>query len=97
MPTFALTKAAVKDLLNIGRYTQENWGPKQRTAYLTLLDAAFHRLAEKPAHGKDCSDIREGYRKVIVGSHVIFYRTMGRQKIEIVRILHKRMDINAYI
>ncbi|HAS8147395.1 type II toxin-antitoxin system RelE/ParE family toxin, partial [Vibrio vulnificus] len=34
------------------------------------------------------------YRKFPQGSHVIFYRQIGSQNIEIIRILHKSMDVN---
>jgi len=91
MPTFTLTNKAIADLKDIGRYTLEHWGREQRNLYLRMLDASFQQLAANPLAGKDCSDIRDGYRKCNVGSHVIFYRQSG-DTIEIVRILHGRMD-----
>ncbi len=92
MPTFTLTNKAFADLKYIGRYTLEQWGREQRNLYLTMLDAAFRQLAANPLTGKDCSDIRNGYRKFNAGSHVIFYRQLSGATIEIVRILHGRMD-----
>ncbi|HAS6074035.1 type II toxin-antitoxin system RelE/ParE family toxin, partial [Vibrio vulnificus] len=47
-----------------------------------------------PDIGKACDEIRDGYRKFPQGSHVIFYRQIGSQNIEIIRILHKSMDVN---
>jgi len=95
MPSFSLTKRAMADLMEIGRYTQERWGIEQRNKYLTLIDACFQQLAENPARGKDCCDISKGYRKINVGSHVIFYRQRNKNSIEIVRVLHGRMDIET--
>jgi len=92
MPGFSLTSRAVADLKDIGRYTQKQWGREQRDLYLTMLDASFRQLAANPLKGKDCSDIRDGYRKSNAGSHVIFYRRISGDTIEIVRILHGRMD-----
>jgi toxin ParE1/3/4 len=92
MPTFSLTKKAIADLKDIGRYTLEHWGREQRNLYLGMLDASFQQLASNPLRGKDCSDIRSGYRKFNAGSHVIFYRQQSGDAIEIVRILHCRMD-----
>jgi len=63
MLRFVLTKAAKADLKAIGRYTQATWGRDQRTRYLTLLDAGFRALADNPLMGKNCDDIRPGYRK----------------------------------
>jgi toxin ParE1/3/4 len=92
MPTFSLTNKAVADLKDIGRYTAEQWGREQRNLYLKMLDTTFRQLAANPLKGKDCSDIRNGYRKFNAGSHLIFYRLMSGDTIEIVRILHGRMD-----
>jgi toxin ParE1/3/4 len=92
MQGFVLTRLAKDDLNAIGRYTQETWGREQRNRYLTMLDEKFHDLAADPMKGRDCSDIREGYRKHEAGKHIIFYRQIENDLIEIVRILHGRMD-----
>lgn len=93
MPSFILTERALIDLVEIGQYTQTHWGLEQRNNYLTMIDGCFQQLAADPLMGKDCSEIREGYRKMNAGSHVIFYRQKPSGKVEIVRILHGRMDI----
>jgi len=90
---FTLSNMAVADLKEIGRYTQKHWGREQRNTYLAMLDARFRQLAVDPLTGKECSDIRNGYRKHSAGSHIIFYRQTSNDTIEIVRVLHKRMDI----
>ena len=95
MPGFTLSNKALADLKDIGRYTQEHWGREQRDLYLGMLDTSFHQLAANPLKGKDCSDIRDGYRKLNAGSHVIFYRQRSNDSIEIVRVLHGRMDIET--
>ncbi len=92
MSTFALTNKAIADLKDIGLYTLGNWGREQRNLYLQMLDVSFQQLASNPLLGKDCRDIRNGYRKFNAGSHVIFYRQKSSDSIEIVRILHGRMD-----
>jgi toxin ParE1/3/4 len=71
---FALTRKAKDDLKAIGRYTQATWGREQRNRYLTMLDDKFHTLAANPMQGRDCSAIRDGYRKYEAGKHIIFYR-----------------------
>jgi toxin ParE1/3/4 len=72
MPGISLTNKATADLKEIGRYTQNQWGREQRDMYLTMLDACFRQLAANPLKGKDCSDIRNGYRKHAAGSHIIW-------------------------
>ena len=52
----------------------------------------YHFLAENPEKGKNCDDIRLGYKKYMVWKHIIFYREIDGVAIEIVRILHGSMD-----
>lgn len=92
--SFQLTKAATGDLKSIARFTQEKWGKAQRKLYLKQLDEGFKLLEREPGIGKRCDEIREGYRKFPLGSHIVFYRIHDSQ-LEIVRILHKRMDIKG--
>lgn len=97
MPTFTLTNMAKADLKGIAKFTLNRWGREQRDLYLQMLDISFHQLAANPLKGKDCSDVRAGYRKLIAGSHIIFYRQTLTNTIEIVRILHGYMDIEAQL
>jgi toxin ParE1/3/4 len=46
--------------------------------------------------GQECSDIRAGYNKISCGSHFLFYRHIA-DGIDIVRILHERMDFARHI
>lgn len=97
MSAFVLTNAAKADLKEIGCYTQDTWGVAQRNRYLAMLDESFHKLSGNPLMGRDCSDIRPGYRKHHVGKHLVFYRELETSQIEIVRILHERMDMDTRI
>jgi len=54
MPSFSLTKRAVSDLMEIGRYTERHWGTEQRDKYLAQIDACFHQVAAHPHLGQDC-------------------------------------------
>ena len=97
MGTFSLTEAAKADLKSIAAYTQRRWGREQRRIYAKQFDDAFHMLAKSPESGAACDSIKIGYRKFPNGSHVIFYRHLSDNEIEIVRILHKRMDLARQI
>jgi len=97
MASFYLTHAAKTDLKEIGRYTRKQWGVAQRDKYLTMLDGCFQDLADQPLRGQDCNNIRAGYREYNAGSHVIFYRQADDAAIEIVRILHGRMDTERHL
>lgn len=97
MADFHLTNAAKADLKDIGRYTQKRWDIVQRDQYLSMLNRCFQELAAEPFKGRDCSHIRDGYRKYRAGSHVIFYRQVAADTLEIVRILHSHMDMERHL
>ena len=97
MPEFKISNKAMEDLLGIARYTETTWGAKQRRMYLKMLDLTFYALAESPAHGIPCDDIRPGYLKKYAGNHVVFYRLGLGSTVEVIRILHKRMDVSSHL
>jgi toxin ParE1/3/4 len=95
MPCFKIKATARADLKGIAKYTEQTWNREQRNHYLTELDQAFHRLAENTGLGKACDPIRLGYRVHPVGSHLVFYRIGTGNIVEIIRVLHKRMDVSS--
>lgn len=73
MPPFLLTSAARKDIIDIGRFTSEKWGKRQRDKYLKQLDDTFRLLALKPDIGRDAEDIKFGTKnsaKVAISSFI---------------------------
>lgn len=97
MKQFALTHKAKADLHSIAIFTTERWGVRQRNLYIKQFDEAFHMLARSPELGRVCDDIMPGYRKFFQGSHIVFYKNGRSSKIEIIRILHKSMDVDTQI
>ncbi len=91
MADYFLRPKARQDLEDVWLYTYETWGEEQADSYIYDLDSGFHVLANNPEKGRLCDEIRKGYRKHSIGKHIIFY-LLGRKGIEIVRILHQRMD-----
>jgi toxin ParE1/3/4 len=57
MRPYLLTSAARKDLIDIGRFTTEKWGKRQRDKYLKQLDDAFNLLARQSEIGLDADGI----------------------------------------
>ena len=53
-------------------------------------------LAAAPEIAKACDAVRPGYRRHLVGAHVIFFR-MASEGIDVVRILHGRMDLSRHL
>ena len=93
---YRLTPSAESDLEGIWLYTLEEWGVEQADRYTDDLAAAFCRLAEDPQLGISCDDIREGYRRRRVGRHVIYFR-IADYGIDVIRVLHDRMDTPRHI
>ena len=89
MSAYVLREKASRDLADIWRYTARRWDRLQADKYYRQLVNMIERLAENPSLGRPCDDVRLGYRRRNVGSHVVFYRTEDKF-IEVVRILHAR-------
>ncbi|MBF6468272.1 type II toxin-antitoxin system RelE/ParE family toxin [Nocardia beijingensis] len=46
---------------------------------------------------RSCDDIRPGYFRLPTGSHTVYYRIATGGIVEIMRILHQRMDGEAHL
>jgi len=87
---FRFSRRAEADLLSIGDYTLEKWGKAQAARYIGELEDCCQTLADNPALGRACDDVRPGLRRHEHGKHVLFYR-QERDGILTSRILHQRM------
>ena len=91
MSAVTLRPRAQNDLDKIWDHTVERWGDAQAERYVSDIWHGIGLLADDARRGRECPEIRAGYRKYQVASHIIFYRA-AEGGIEVVRILHKRMD-----
>jgi toxin ParE1/3/4 len=66
--------------------------PGRQVLYIIFEEIDY--ICKYPSAGKSMTHIRKGYRASKVKSHLIFYR-MEKNTIEIIRILHERMDIDG--
>lgn len=97
MPKFKVSTAAVEDLINIGQYTENNWGIKQRNIYLDEISKKFSELANHPDSPTiiDRSELREGCFSSKINSHIIIFRKFD-YGIRIVRVLHQSMGFKRH-
>jgi plasmid stabilization system protein ParE len=58
--TIRFSRLAESDLLSIGSYTLRTWGEAQTLRYIDALEACCQQLADNPASGRSCDDIRPG-------------------------------------
>ena len=95
---YKISKEAEYDLERIWLYTFDEWSPEQADYYYDLIMDEIEYIAEHPKSGKDYNNVRKGYFRSAVKSHFIFYRiNLKVEKVEIIRILHKQMDIETHL
>ena len=108
MARFRLARPAQIDLANILATSAERWGAEGRQRYAAVLAAAMRQVAGQPEGPltKKRPELRSGIRSFHVRHtgrsaedarvrrpvHVLYYRVAKEGVIEIVRVLHERME-----
>ncbi|GAA1086876.1 type II toxin-antitoxin system RelE/ParE family toxin [Tsukamurella spumae] len=96
MSRYRLTPGARSDLSSIWDFTEERWDLGQAETYLSEIRAALERIAAEPSRGRRCDEVRDGYRRYGIGSHLIYYRERDHG-VDVIRILHQRMDPSRHL
>ena len=113
MARFRLARPAQIDLASILATSLERWGADGRQRYAAVLADAMRQVADEPEGPltKERTELRSRIRsfhtryarrsadteKVRRPVHVLYYRVAEEGMIEIVRVLHERMDPSRYI
>ena len=97
MANYKLTKKAAGDLRKIWNYTVDTWSENQADLYYRMLLDYCQKIADGKVKGKTYVGIYSGLLGIKSGKHVIFYRQMTKDRVEIARILHDRMDLRRRI
>ena len=97
MAEYKLTNKAVEDLSKIWDYTFEIWSGQQADKYYDGLISNCEEIAENPELGKNYNGISKQLLGMKTNRHIIFYRTLNENYVEITRILHDRMDLKKRI
>lgn len=90
---YRISQEAIKDLNQIWVYTLHKWSKEQADRYYNLIIEEIEFIAGNFMSGKSAEQSRKNYRVTEIKSHLIFYRKVDNDVVEIVRILHQRMDI----
>jgi toxin ParE1/3/4 len=96
MSRFILSPRARGDLDDIWSYTRRTWGVRQAELYIRTIQAAVNAVADEPQLAKSCEHVRKGYFRYPAGSHMLFFR-LSRNGIDVVRILHRKMDFKRHL
>ena len=97
MAKVVLRQEAIDDLNNIWFYTFETWSETQADKYYATIKMACNGIADNPNVGKEYDGINKNLLGVKSEKHIIFYQIINPKRIEIIRILHERMDLKNRI
>src|SRR5690606_10714559 len=93
MAKVVLRQEAIDDLNDIWDYTYEKWSEKQADKYYATIKIACLGIGENPEVGKEYYGISKNLHGLKSGKHIIFYQLLLENEIEVIRILHERMDL----
>lgn len=97
MAKLYFTNKAIEDLESIWKYTVKTWSANQAEIYYSLLVESCQKLAAEPTLGKSYEIIAKNVLGFKTGEHLIFYKIVSPQEIEVVRILHGMMDLKNHL
>lgn len=90
---YRISKQAISDLNDIWVYAFHKWSKEQADRYYSLIIEEIEFIADNYLIGKSAEQTRKNYQVTKIKSHLIFYRKGENEIIEIVRILHQRINI----
>lgn len=97
MAKYFLTNKAVQDLSEIYEYTYTAWSETQAEKYYLELIDFCQMLSENPNIGKSYPSIDLDLLGFPAQKHIIFYKPISKDEIEIIRILGGNMDLKNRI
>jgi toxin ParE1/3/4 len=113
MARFRLSRPAQADIANILVTSVERWGVEGRRRYAALLIAAMRRVAADPEGSatQDRAELLPGVRSFHIRHarggapdatarrpvHVVYFRPVEPGLIEIIRVLHDRMEPRRHL
>ena len=97
MSKFHLTNKVIEDLSEIWEYTYDAWSEKQADEFYSYLLNSFQEIIEYPKVGKKYNELESNLLGYLANRHIIFYKTISKTEIEVIRILHSSMDLKSRI
>lgn len=97
MAKVILRQEAINDLTDIWDYTIQEWSENQSDKYYEAIKFACKEIGENPNIGKVYDDISNNLLGLKSGKHITFYHQISEYEIEVIRILHERMDLKNRI
>ena len=93
MAKVILRQEAIDDLSDIWEYTVQKWSENQADIYYRTIKFACNEIGKNPNIGREYTGISKNLFGFKTGKHIIFYYKISEDEIEVIRILHERMDL----
>lgn len=93
MIAYRLSPAAEADLVGIWNYTAQQWDKDQAARYVVAIRDRLDGIVAGRIPLRSAADVRPGYFKCAAGSHMIYFTRASDQTIDVIRILHRSMDV----
>lgn len=93
MAKLILRQEAINDLTDIWEYTVETWSENQANRYYDSIKQACLDISQKPDKGRQYFEISENLSGYQINKHIIFYHLVNPNELEVIRILHEKMDL----
>lgn len=93
MSEYIISEKALEDINKIWIYTAENWSVEQADRYYNAIIDEIEYIVQKFDMALDSGRIRKSYKYSKIKSHLIFFKKNKSNEIEVVRVLHERMNI----
>ena len=87
---------AIGDVAEIRRYSRTTWGREQAKRYMLELNACLDRIAAGTAVTTSVIFGPYEFRRSRCQEHLIYFLESG-ERVEIVRIMHPRMNMAAQL
>ena len=95
MSQYVISEKALQDINNLWIYTAENSSVAQVNRYYNLIFDEIEYIINNFDMARDCGKILKSYKYSKVKSHLIFFKKDKMNEIEVIRVLHERMDIES--
>ena len=96
MKRLRLSRMARTDLRDIWSYSADRWGRPQANSYLDAIRTTITGLRDDSTPSRPAEDVLPTCRKVAIGRHVVFFR-IGDDAVDVLRVLHQRMDAGRWV
>lgn len=93
MLKLTLRQKAIDDLTDIWIYTAETWSKNQAEKCYKSIKLACKQILKNPKLRKAYIEISRDLFGHKINKHIIFYHIISENEVEVIRILHERMDL----